>query len=111
MCFQDVAFLPSRASFSTTFPKNCGRGKRLRTTICHRTVVGGKQGHAPCTIPLHQQSLFLCQLNSYLTISNLTSNLQEGRCCVCFRLDTCQHDDLAPCWFSIISYEESNCRH
>ena len=32
--FQDVTFLPSRASFSTTLLKNCGRGKSLRTTTC-----------------------------------------------------------------------------
>ena len=44
MGFQDVAFIPSRASFSTTFL---------------RTVVGRKQGHAPCDVLLPQQSLFL----------------------------------------------------
>ena len=43
MSFQDVAFLPSRARFST---------------ICLKTVVGGKQGNAPCKILLLQQSLF-----------------------------------------------------
>ena len=30
MGFQDVAFQPSRASFSTTFVKNCVRGESLR---------------------------------------------------------------------------------
>ena len=58
MGFQDVVLLPSRASFSTTFLKNCGRGESLGTTTCLITVVGGKQGHARCKIPLLQQSLF-----------------------------------------------------
>ena len=38
---------PTRASFHTTFPKNCGRSESPRTAICLKTVVGGKQGHAP----------------------------------------------------------------
>ena len=58
MGFQDVAFMPSQASFSTTFLKKCGRGESLGTTTCLKTVVGGKQGHAPCKILLLQQSLF-----------------------------------------------------
>ena len=61
MSFQDVAFLPSRNSFSTTFVKNCGRGGSLRITTCLITVVGGKQGRAPCNIFLLQQILFSCQ--------------------------------------------------
>ena len=48
MGFQDEAFLSSRACFSTTFLKNCGRGECLGTTSCLRTMVGGKQGHVPC---------------------------------------------------------------
>ena len=44
MGLQDVAFLPSRASFYTTFLKNCGRGEILGTTTCHKTVVGDKPG-------------------------------------------------------------------
>ena len=59
MGFQDVAFHPSWASFSTTFPKNCGAGESLRTTTCLNTVVRGKEGHAACKIPSLQQSLFL----------------------------------------------------
>ena len=43
---------------SATFLKNCGRGECLGTTKCARTVVGGKQGHAPCKILLPQQSIF-----------------------------------------------------
>ena len=48
MGFQDVAFLPSRASFSTMFLKNCGRCKSLRTTTCPKTMAWAKQRHAPC---------------------------------------------------------------
>ena len=59
MSVQDAVFLPSRTSFSNTFLKNCGRDKSLGTTTCPKTVVGGKQGHATCNIPLLQQSLFL----------------------------------------------------
>ena len=63
MSFQDVAFLPSRNSFSTTFLKNCGKGESHRTTTCLNTVVGGRHGHAPCKIlSLHKASL-LCQSN------------------------------------------------
>ena len=36
----------SRASFSTIFVQNCGRGEGLGTTTCLITVVGVKQGHA-----------------------------------------------------------------
>ena len=64
MGVHDVKFLPffpSRSSLSTsTFLKNCGRGESLRTTTCDKTVVGGKQGHAPCKILPLQQSIFLC---------------------------------------------------
>ena len=63
MGFLDVALLPSRAGYSTAFVEDCGRGEYLGTTTCLRTVVGGKQGHAPCQIRTLQQSLFLCQLN------------------------------------------------
>ena len=56
MDFQDVALLPYRASFSTTFPKNCGRGESLRTTICPKTVAGSKHGHVPSKMFLLQQS-------------------------------------------------------
>ena len=44
--------------FYTIFHKNCGRGESLGTTTYHKTVVGGKQGHALCKILLPQQSLF-----------------------------------------------------
>ena len=64
MCFQDVAFLNSRASFSTTFPRNCGRGESPRTAKLPKTVIGDNQGHAPCQLLQLQHSLFLYQLNS-----------------------------------------------
>ena len=47
MGLHDVVFLPSRARFSTTFLKNCGRCESFKTTISPKTVVGGKQGHVP----------------------------------------------------------------
>ena len=58
MGYQDVT---SCASSSTTFPKNSGRGESLGITTHPKTVVGGKQGHAPSKILLLQQSLFVCQ--------------------------------------------------
>ena len=58
MGFQDVVFLPIRASFFTTFLRNCGSGDSIRTTTCHKTVVGGKQGNAAYKIFLLQRSLF-----------------------------------------------------
>ena len=39
MVFQEVSFLPSRGSFSTTFLINCGKDESLRTTTCSKTVV------------------------------------------------------------------------
>ena len=57
MGVQDVAFLLSRASFVTTFLKDCGRGESLATTTCLNTVVGGKQGHALCKVLLLQQGI------------------------------------------------------
>ena len=59
MCFQDVAFLPSRARFFTTFLVSCGRGEGLGSTTCLGNVFGGKQGHDPCRILLLHQGLFV----------------------------------------------------
>ena len=59
MRFQDVAFLPSRANFSTTFLDNCGRGEMLEITTCSKTVVEGKKRHAPSKIILQNQSLYV----------------------------------------------------
>ena len=44
VCFQDVMFLPSCASSSTTFLNNCGEGECLVTTTCVKTVVGVSKG-------------------------------------------------------------------
>ena len=57
--FPDVALLPSRDSFSTTFLRNCGRGESLMITTCPKTAVGGKQGDATCKILLSKENLFL----------------------------------------------------
>ena len=43
MGFQHIAFLPSQASFPITFLKNYARGESVKTTTCHKTVVGVKQ--------------------------------------------------------------------
>ena len=51
MGLQDVAFQQSRASFSTTFLKKCGRGKILGTTTCLKDVVGVNMG-PPCVLKL-----------------------------------------------------------
>ena len=67
--FHDVVFLPSRASFSSTFLKNCGRGESLSTTTCIKAVVGGKQGHAPCRILSLQQCLFCVSRISWRSYS------------------------------------------
>ena len=45
--------------FLATFLKSCGRGKGLRTTMCIKTVVGGKQGHALCKILLLNKASLL----------------------------------------------------
>ena len=43
MGFQDVAFVPSRASFHNNFfLKDSNRGQGFRTTTYPKTVVGGK---------------------------------------------------------------------
>ena len=58
MGFQDVAFLPSQASFHTTFLKNCGRSESLMTATYLKTMVVGRHGHTPCKIFLLQQIIF-----------------------------------------------------
>ena len=60
MGFQDVVFPPFRASFSQLFIKIVMEVKAKGTTICLTAVVGHKQGHATCKIPLPQQSLIFC---------------------------------------------------
>ena len=71
MCVQDVAFQHTRASFYTKFLKNCGRGENLRTTMCLKTVDGGKKGHAPGKIHLLQQTHVLCQSNFMESMSQV----------------------------------------
>ena len=61
--FHDIALLYSRTRYYTTFLGNNSRGERLGTTTCLGTVVGCKQGHAPCKVPLLRHMLFLCQSN------------------------------------------------
>ena len=48
MGFQDVAFLLSRASFSTAFHKNYDTVESHGTSTCLNTAVGDMQGHAAC---------------------------------------------------------------
>ena len=62
----------SGCSISTTFHKNCGRDESLRTTTFLKTVVGGKQGHAPCKILSLHEASFLCQSNLMDMIRLLT---------------------------------------
>ena len=66
MSFQDVAFLPPLEL------DRGGRGESLRTATYLKTVVGGKQGHAPCKVFPLQQSLFLSQSNLMEIIRLLT---------------------------------------
>ena len=47
MGFRDVALMPPRASFSTTFLKNYGRGESLGTSTCLMTVVGVSKAMLP----------------------------------------------------------------
>ena len=65
MSFQDGAFLPSLASFLSAFLKHCGRGACpcLPPTTCLKTVVGGRQVHAPRKVPLLHNASFWCQSN------------------------------------------------
>ena len=43
---------PPLPSVYTTFLKHCVRGEGLQTTTYDKTVVGCRQGHAPCNIVL-----------------------------------------------------------
>ena len=59
MGFQDVLFLSSRASFSTTFLKNCCRGEGLRTTTCLKVVVGLSKGMLPVKYFCFNKAIFV----------------------------------------------------
>ena len=64
MSFQDVAFLPYRATFSTTLLKNSGTGEGLGTTICLKAVVGGMgvcKGGLPVKLFFSNKTSILCQ--------------------------------------------------
>ena len=64
MSFHDVAFLPSRGSFSsTTFLTICGIGEGLGATTCLDTLVGVMQGHAPSKILLLDVASFCVNFN------------------------------------------------
>ena len=59
MDFQDVAFLPSLASFYTTFLKHCSIGECLWTATClEKNMFWAKQSHAFCKIFSFLQILF-----------------------------------------------------
>ena len=66
MSFQDVS------SFSTSFINNCGRDESLGIMTCLKTVVGGRQGHAPCRVFMLHKASLLCQLNFMEIIKLLT---------------------------------------
>ena len=61
MSFQDVAFLPSRASFHA-FLKNSGRCESLGTTMSLKSVVGVSKGMLPVKY-FRSNKTSLCQLN------------------------------------------------
>ena len=63
MGFLDCEILLSRASFSTTFLKNCGRGESLQTTTCLKAVVGMSKGMLTVNI--------FYQTNSLLGVSKI----------------------------------------
>ena len=67
--FQDVAFLPLRASFFfTTFFIHCCRGESFRTTTCLKTVVGVCKDMLPVKYFCSNKACFLCQSNLTETI-------------------------------------------
>ena len=60
MGFQDVVFLFSEASFTTTtFLGNCGRGERLRTITCPKSVVEVCKGMLPVRYFCFNKASFL----------------------------------------------------
>ena len=63
MDLQDVVNLLLRVSFSTTFPKNCGRGESIRSTTFHRNLVGGRKGMLPVRYFRSNKAYYLCQSN------------------------------------------------
>ena len=75
MSFQDVAFLPSKASFYTTFVEYCGRCEGLRTTTFSIAVDVGRHGDGLCRVFLVQRSLFFVSVEfheDHVTVTNLS---------------------------------------
>ena len=60
---QDIAFTPSRATFSTTFPKKCCRSESPVTTPCLNNVVGVSKGMLSIKYSNSNKTFFLCQSN------------------------------------------------
>ena len=96
MDFQRLAFLLSQATFSPTSLKivievkasgpphvlqlslGVSKGMLRVEYFCPTTVVGGKQGHAPCNIPLLRKSLHFslvefCGENKTFTMLNVAT--------------------------------------
>ena len=65
MGFRNVVFQSSRASHSSTFPKNYGRGESLGTTNCPKAVVGVSKGMVPveCFCSNNAPSLCVCRVS------------------------------------------------
>ena len=75
--FQNVAFLSSRVSFSTTCLRNCGRGENVGIATCDKTEVGVRQGHAPYKILLLHIACFVSVIFSgnHRTAAKMRQNL------------------------------------
>ena len=63
MGFHNVAYLPFRASFCTTFLINCDRSENLRTTTCLKIVAGVNKGMLPVKYFINNKPSFWCHLN------------------------------------------------
>ena len=74
MGFQYVAFLPSRASFFSTFLKNCDGVVSLGTTTYHKTVVGVSKGMLPVKYFRPNKASSFCQSN-FMEIIRLSISL------------------------------------
>ena len=74
MGFQDVAFLPCRGNFYTTFHKNCNRG--LRSVTCPKGVVGVNKGILPVKYS-HSNKCSSASVKKYLKFIRLSRSLGE----------------------------------
>ena len=77
MGFQDVAFLPTKSSFSTTFLKNRGRGESLVTTTCPKTLVKEKQKHAPAKYSCFNKAPFIWSVELHGDHENIAKMRQN----------------------------------